>query len=1003
MLAAIVIISSANTTANGISSFQSPGWQVTGNVSNQSGVPLQGVTIRVKGTSRGTISDSKGNFSIAVLNENEVFIFSYLGYNEKEVRVGTNKQLAVTLEVNNLNKLNDVVVIGYGTQKKSDLTGSVSQISNKQLEAVPVYNVEQALKARTSGIQITQNSGTPGGRIQVRIRGSNSMIGDNSPLYVVDGFPITGGISYLNPSDIQSIDILKDASATAIYGARGANGVVLITSKRGKANQKGRIELSSYYGFQKEINRYKVLTAKQYAIVANEWLKNEGLDPYFSQHQIDSLGKGTDWQDVIFQTAPVQSHTLTFSGGENKTRYSLSGNYFDQEGIVKNSSAKRGDVRANIDHEVNSVVTLAANITLGRNEINDMPFDNSNFGENGRISGHLSAPPTLPVYDENGIPTRIEHIYSFGSQDMRNPAIYLAPRKDRTLSNTALGNASVDFKINKNLVFKTLVGIEYKMNVHETFIPIIFEDDRGSASDGYSYSNSFLNENTLTYTKTFKEKHQLNIVGGVTYQTYMSRNEEAEVTGLANNITENYNLASASVISPPSNSIAEWRLLSALGRINYSYNNKYLITASMRADGSSRFGENNKWGRFPSAAIAWRVSEEPFIKRISLIDNLKLRASYGITGNTALSPYQSLSKLSSVRTVYQNQVEEVGYVPNNIANSNLKWETTAQTNFGLDLGIWKGRLSFTLDYYKKKTSNLLASVPLPTSTGFSSVLKNIGEIDNSGFEFSVNADILNSEFKWNAFAQVSTNKNKVTRLSGGSDIIGSSLSHPFNAPTNIARVGQPLGAFYGLIEDGLTDDGFIKYKDINGDGVVNTLDRVILGSPYPDYIYSLDNNFSFKNFDLNIFIEGVQGNQIFWATSGTFLNSFQRGHNQLEDLFGHYWTEENPDPHAKYPKISSKTTAQVSDRYVKDGSYARLKSITLTYHIPVQNISWLTDMQLYISGTNLYTLTQYPGLDPEVNTTGTDSQSVGARLLMGIDQGAYPTAKTITFGARITF
>jgi hypothetical protein len=339
-----------------------------------------------------------------------------------------------------------------------------------------------------------------------------------------------------------------------------------------------------------------------------------------------------------------------------------------------------------------------------------------------------------------------------------------------------------------------------------------------------------------------------------------------------------------------------------------------------------------------------------------------------------------------------------------VANPNLKWETTAQLDVGFDLSVFKGIVNFTFDYYKKNTTNLLASVPLPTSTGFSSVLQNIGEIKNEGVEFGVNANVLRNEFKWDIFAQISSNKNTVVNLAGGSDIIGGSLSHPFNAPTNIARVGQPFGAFYGLKEEqGLTEQGLVKYVDMNGDGIINTSDRVILGNPNPDFIFGFNNNFSFKGFELNIFLEGVYGNDIFWATSGTHLNSFQRGHNQFADLFGNYWTAENPDPNAKYPKVSSATTAQVSDRYVKDGSYLRVKSVTLNYNIPVKSIPWFDRAQVYVSGTNLFTFTKYPGLDPEVNTTGTDSQSIGSRLLTGIDQSAYPNSKIVTVGTRLSF
>jgi TonB-dependent starch-binding outer membrane protein SusC len=968
---------------------------VSGKVTDDNGQALPGVTVVVKGTTQGTVTDSNGEYSIVNIPDEGTLVFSFVGMTTQEIVVGNQTSINVTMVEETIG-IEEVVAIGYGTMKRSDLTGSVSSVKTEELEIIPVYNIEQTLKARTSGVQITQNSGTPGGRIEVRIRGGNSMIGSNDPLYVVDGFPISGGIEYLNPADIESIDILKDASATAIYGARGANGVIIITSKAGKKMQKGRIEVNSYYGIQKEIKRYEVLNAQQYAIVANEWLKNQGNEPYFDPNQVEDV---TDWQDVVLAPAPVQSHTLTFSGGGEKTAYSLSGNYFDQEGIIFNSAAKRGGIRLNLNHEVNELIDLGLNLRLGRNEIFQNSVDNAGFYD---MASMYAAPPTLPVYDENGIPTRIERIYGFASEDMRNPVIFDKPRKNRTLSNSIFLNTVLDFKITKDLTFTTKNGLEYMSNINESFIPIIFDDDKGAASDGYSYRNSFTNENILSYIKEINENQKLNIVGAVTYQSYMYRNASISVSELPNNITENYNLASATVVNPPSNGISEWSLLSGLSRINYTIGDKYLITASFRADGSSRFGATHKWGYFPSGALAWRISKESFMDNLNFVNNLKLRASYGITGNTALSPYQSLARLSSNRTVFGNNTDVIGFSPNSVANPDLKWESTAQFDIGFDLTLFEN-LNFVFDYYKKATTDLLASVPIPGSTGFTSVLQNVGQINNEGIELSMDARILTGEFRWNLFAQVSHNKNLVVKLAGGNDILGLGTSHPFNASINIAREGEPFGAFYGYIEDGLDENGFIKLVDTNNDGEINIKDRVILGDPNPRFMYGLNNSFSFKNFNLDIFLEGVQGKENFWAIAGTHLGSFQRGHNQFADLFGNYWTEENPDPNAKYPKVSSATAAIVSDRYVKDASYLRVKTITLAYNLPINKLRWFESAQVYFSGTNLLTFTSYPGLDPEVNTFGSDSNNAGARLRMGINSTDYPSAKVFTIGTKLNF
>ena len=516
--------------------------------------------------------------------------------------------------------------------------------------------------------------------------------------------------------------------------------------------------------------------------------------------------------------------------------------------------------------------------------------------------------------------------------------------------------------------------------------------------------NSFLNENTLNYTKKFANSQNLDALVGFTYQTNTNTYSGISVSGFPNNITEDYNLGSATTISPPYSSTSESTLVSWLGRANYSINNKYYITASVRADGSSRFGKANKWGIFPSGALAWRISNESFMSDVKFINNLKLRASYGITGNTALSPYQSLDRLSSVRYIDGGQAESIGYIPSGISNSKLKWESTGQLDIGFDLGIINDRFGFTLDYYKKNTRNLLASVPLPPSVGFGSILQNIGEIQNEGIEFSVTADILTGGFKWDISAQISTNKNKVIKLEAGHDIISTGDISGLSG-FNIARVGQPLGMFYGYIEDGLNDQGLIKYVDINNDGVINPLDRVIMGNPYPNFIFGFNSNFSYKNFDLGIFLEGVHGNDIFFETGYTNLNSFQRGQNQLADLSGNFWTAEDPNPNAKYPKISAGTQMLASNRFMKDGSYMRMKTLELGYNIPLKKlgISWFSKARIYLKANNLFTLTHYIGLDPDVNTAGNDSQDIGSRLNMGVDTDGYPNARIYAAGIQLDF
>lgn len=974
---------------------------ISGRVTSEDdGSGLAGVNVIVKGTTIGTITDADGNYRLSAPDERSSLVFSYVGYAPQEIPINGQTIINVVLSVDS-KQLQELIVVAYGSREKKDITGSVARVTTDELVAVPVYNVEQALNGRAAGVTVQQNSGEPGGRIEVRIRGGNSMIGSNDPLYVIDGVAITGSIDYLSPADIESIDVLKDASATAIYGSRGANGVVIITTKKGKSGETGRIEINSFYGAQTEINRYKMLDAQQYAIVANEWAKNENLAPFFDVSTVQN--PGTDWQDLIFRTAPIQSHTATFSGGSSNTQYAFSTNFYQQDGLIVNTGAKRGSMRFNIDHQVNKIVKLGVNTILSRREVNRLDVNNGNFG--GRIyTDAMGVPPTLDgPYDADGNFYQIEQLpeYSFVSLDLRNPLIH-TKKKDRSLDNAILANTYLEFSILEGLKFRSMFGLEYQNTINETFVPIIFSTDLGSASDGYSYRNSFLNENILTYTKSLGASHKIDLVAGFTNQKFTTRFETASVSGISNNATENFDLAAASIIRPPSNGYSDWTLLSWLGRINYGFKDKYLITASVRADGSSRFGAGNRWATFPSAAVAWRVSEEPFLQSATFINDFKIRASYGITGNTALSPYQSLDRLSSVRLVQGNNTDEVGYAPSSLANADLKWETTSQVDLGFDLTLFNGKAEVTFDYYKKNTKDLLASVPLPPSIGFTSSLKNIGEIQNKGIEIGLGSTLVRGGFKWNIFGQVSFNKNEVVQLAGD-EIFGSTNSHPFNATINIARVGEPLGVFYGLVEDGLDDQGFVKYVDQDGNGTINALDRVILGNPYPDMTYGLNNTFSYKGFDLNVFIQGVQGRDLFWETAGVHLNSFQRGMNQFSDLFGNYWTPENPDPNAKYPKVSAQTTQQVSNRYVKDASYLRVKLVKLSYNLPVQKWKWITRAQIYVSGTNLFTKTKYPGLDPEVNTTGGDSQDIGSRLRIGIDESAYPSAKVMSVGLNLSF
>ena len=963
--------------------------QVIGTVVDSQGLPLAGVNIVEKGTSNGQISDFDGNYAISTNGREAVLVFSYLGFETQEVLVGDSTEINVTLK-ESAQGLEEVVVVGYGSVNRSDLTGSVSTVDAEEITALPTTDVQQALKGRSAGVRVTQNSGQPGSSVQIQIRGGNSYLGDNNPLYVVDGFPITGGIEFLNPSDIETIDILKDASATAIYGSRGANGVVMITTKKGKKGQRGVVDLQSYYGIQNVINTYDLLNSRQFAELANVAAVNEGLSEPFDLNNLPNVE--TDWQDEIFRSAPLQSHTLTFSGGSENSSYSASANIFEQDGIILNTGQRRGSIRLSLDNQVNDWIRLSANTVLTRSKIDRANVNNGNAGNN-IWSASLQAPPTVSPFDAEGNYNEID-FYDFSPVSISNPLLYTEV-KDQALTSKILGNIAVEFELANRLKLKVLGGTEQEFRERNFYSPslLVKRTPQGSASFNMFRGISYLNENTLSYDTTVGEDDKLSAVAGFTVQTFRGKTNGSSATGFSTDILEDNALGTAESTLPNTSDISDWKLYSWLGRVNYSLNNKYLFTASVRADGSSRFGENNKWGVFSSGSFAWRLSNEEFLSNWEALSDLKLRVGYGETGSTAINPYQSLNTLGEARTTFGNS-DVVGFANVSAPNPDLKWETTAQLGTGIDASFLNGKYRFTIDYYKKNTKDLLAIIPLPGSTGFTSLVTNLGEIENSGMEFSAGVTIGKEDFTWDINGQLSFNKNEVITI--GEDIFGGSLDIPFNSPVNIAREGEPLGIFYGFLEDGYDDQGVIQYKDLNNDGEVTNEDQTVLGEPYPDFIYALNTTLNYKSLSLNLFFEGSEGNELFWATGGYIANSFSTGGNQIVDVYNDYWTPQNTD--AAYPAPSeNRAQLRTSDRFVKDASYLRLKNVKLAYNIPVKSIKpALAGLQVYLSAQNVFTVTDFPGLDPDVNTRGGTGD-----LRIGIAQTSYPSSRTITLGMNL--
>lgn len=986
---------------------------VTGVVKDASGQTIPGVTVVLKGTSRYAATDLDGKFSIPAPDDFPFTLqVNLTGYQQQEIDIYelTGEPAEVVLKTANV--LDEVVVIGYGTQKKGDITGSVASVPQLALKQ-PISSFDRALQGAAAGVQVTQTSGQPGAAVSIRIRGGNSITGGNEPLYVIDGFPVynsnadasagvTAGpsinaLSSLNPSDIESIEVLKDASATAIYGSRGANGVVIITTKKGKAGQ-NTLTYDAYYGTQKVLKKVDVLTnAKDWALVKNDARANSGKAPYYTQAQIDALGEGTDWQSEAFRSAPIQNHQLSLTGGDDRTRYSISGNYFKQDGVLRNTDFERYSGRINLDRDFSSKFKVGVNLTASK--------ITAQVANNGVVNALLAMPPTVNVFNANGK-------YTYQSEfetPLGNPIATLEKEVNRTKTYRVLGNVYGEYTFFDGLVGKVSFGADVINNKQNRYVPSdIYQgansNPTGKASVGTKFSSTWLNENTLSYSKTFNQTHSLNVVVGYTQQAFETESAIAASEAFVTDQLEYNDLGSGSVYSQPSSGSSAWVLNSWLGRINYSIDQKYIFTVSGRADGSSRFGKDKKWGYFPSAAFAWNISREDFLANYKSISNLKLRLSAGVTGNQEIGQYLSLATLNSNTYFFGGQTY-IGFAPNRIANPDLGWETTAQYDAGIDLSLYKNRINFVFDAYYKKTTNLLLNVPIPYTTGQSTALQNYGSVENKGIELGINTENFAGAFTWNTNFVFSINRNKVLTLGDGADYIISGA--------NIAKVGQPLGSFYGYKTNGLfqtgddianlptinpatTKPGDRRYVDINGDGKITQADdRTLIGNAQPKFQGGITNTLSYLNFDLSFFFQGTYGNKL-----------FNQNKQQLELLTGQQnasvtalerWTSTNP---TNVIQRAFEDPAPVNTgRYVEDASFLRLKNVTLGYNLPKSIASKIhaSQIKVYVSAANLLTWTKYTGFDPEV------SRNEQSTLTQGIDYSVYPGSKSFLGGLSISF
>ena len=969
---------------------------ITGQVIGEDGAPLPGVSILIKGTGIGTATDVDGRYSLSVPTEHEqgVLVISFIGYTTQEVPIADKSVIDIRMTPE-IHELEQVVVVGYGTVKKRDITGSVSSVKGELIDAYPAGDVMQSLTGRAAGVEIVQNTGAPGATVSVRIRGTNSIRGDNEPLYVVDGFPLSGQPANLNNSDIESIEILKDASATAIYGSRGANGVVIITTKTGRSGQP-QVDFETSYSVQTLRKKLELMNATEYAQLFNIQADNDNIAPYFTQDQINNFGQGTDWQDIVFRSAPIYRSSLTINGGSETTRFSVGGSVFQQEGIIPGSDFNRYSLRSKIDHEISNKLTLQLSTILTHSASGRKDSQSGSRGTSMANSA-ITAPPTAAPYNDDGTINDISTVHPFVVPDMLNPLYFIEEESTKVRENIVFANAAFIYEPVRNLSIKISGGIENTDGRTDIFRSREFRNSDGIAEIRDGKFTSLLSENTISYNNTFNDRHAVSAVAGYTYQHFQNEGFEARSQGFLSNVFATSNLGAASTPGIPQSSFAESTLLSWLGRVNYSFDDKYLLTASFRADGSSRFSEGSKWGHFPSVAAAWRLSQENFLKENRFISDLKLRASWGLTGSQAISAYATLNRLEAGNTVFGNSLY-VTFAPGTTLPADLKWETTEQFDVGLDLGLLDDRVILSADYFVKNTRDLLNVVRLPSSMGFSQTIQNVGEVQNSGVELSLNAHVVNTRnINWSINANATFLKNSVTKLAGGVDILTNNVSVLIlNDNVGILREGRPIGQFFGYIEDGYTDQGRIKYRDLTGDGAVTADDKTYIGNPNPDMIFGFNSNLSYKNFELGVFLQGTVGNDIFNASSAPSTLDYGQGLNGPKDLLTDHWTPENPD--AKYPKISRQASVEVSDRFVEDGSYLRLKNIQLAYNIPVQDmeINWIRRFQVYVSGQNLLTATKYSWWDPEVNSRGLGTNR-------GIDHFSYPTSKSFTVGIRAGF
>jgi len=956
--------------------------KVSGTVTENGTLPLPGVSVVIKGTSIGTSTDFDGNYSLDKgITNNSILVFSYIGFKTQEILI--NGQSVINVEMQeDASILDEIVLVGYGSQLKKDITGSVSTIDSEAFESRPNTQVGSLLQGQSAGVQVISGSGKPSGGFSVRIRGTNSINASSEPLYVVDGVP-TNDTRAINPSDIDTITVLKDASSAAIYGAQGANGVVLITTKKGTTS-KPKVSLDIYSGVSQVWNTLPVLNGEQYRDLMTEM----GLTTDW-----DSFTERTDWQDEIFQNGYSQNLQASVSGKNKGTNYFVSAGYLSQEGAVRSSEIERSNFKINFDQDINDWLKVGTRIAYTKYRDVDVN-DNNSVNQGGVLLGALTTPSIIGVFNDDGMFT------SNPFQNWENP-LASTDGLDREYKNQRfLGNIYLEAKFLKNFKYRFNYGIDNSHGVFDSFLDP-FRTGFGVAIGGQGINNTdkksyYIVENTLSYNKAFN-KHSVEALIGSVAQKFTYENSSIQTR----------NFASASVTTPSGGSelfnASAWKSeranASFLSRVNYSFDDKYLLTANFRADGSSVFGPNKRWGYFPSFSVGWRVSNEKFIKDDSFINDLKIRAGWGIVGNDNINAYSYLGRVGSGANYPFGGVAQPGTFPASIENLELKWEESEQTNIGFDLTMFDNKVSLTADAYIKKTNDLLLNAPLPTATGFDNAIRNIGEIQNKGIEFALNTTNIETEnLTWNTGFNISFNKNEVISLVGQELLQGGITGGRGEA--SLVREGEPLGTLYGYIFGGVdpaTGNAYYIDKDGNSTFTPNPEDRTIIGDANPDFFYGFTNNLKYKGFGLFVFLQGSQGNDMLNVTRIDTEGMIDPKNQSTAVL--NRWRQPGDITNIPRASFGNSDNSRVSTRFIEDASYLRFKTITLSYDLPqpVLDKLGITAFKIYGTGENIFTITDYSGFDPEVNAFG------GSNTVQGIDFGTYPQTRNLILGLNVTF